>query len=85
MEDQEGGGSEGWRTRRVEDQKGASIHTLRVDRFQYTIRVLSVHLFRPDLIRNTLRTMGTGTQHWTPAQFECDARRPSSCGILVNS
>ena len=40
----------------VEYEKCASIHTLRVDRFEYTIRVLSVHLFCPDLYRNTLRT-----------------------------
>ena len=40
----------------VEYEKYASIHTSRCDRFEYTIRVLSVHLFRPDLNRNALRT-----------------------------
>ena len=30
--------------------------TSRFDRFEYTIRVFSVHLFSPDLNRNALRT-----------------------------
>ena len=40
----------------VEYEKCASIHTSWVDRFEYTIRVLLVHLFHPDLNRNALRT-----------------------------
>jgi hypothetical protein len=40
----------------VEYEKCTSIHTSRFDRFEYTIRVLSVHLFSPDLNRNALRT-----------------------------
>ena len=37
----------------VEYDKCASIHTSRVDTFEYTIRVLLVHLFRPDLRTQT--------------------------------
>jgi hypothetical protein len=40
----------------VEYEKCAAIHTARIDRFEYTIRVLSGHLFSPDLNRNALRT-----------------------------
>ena len=39
----------------VEYEKSTS-HTTQFDRFKYTIRVLSVHLFSPDLNRNALRT-----------------------------
>ena len=40
----------------IEYKKCTSIHTSRFDRFEYTIRVLSVHLFSPDLNWNVLRT-----------------------------
>ena len=40
----------------VEYEKCTSPHTSRFDRFEYTIRVLSVHLFSLDLNRNALRT-----------------------------
>ena len=40
----------------VEYEKCTSPHTSQFDRFQYTIRFLSVHLFSPDLNRNALRT-----------------------------
>ena len=40
----------------VEYEKCTTIHTWRFDRFEYTIQVLSVHLFSPDLNRNALRT-----------------------------
>ena len=40
----------------VEYEECPSIHTSRVDDFEYTIRVLPVHLFRPDLNRNALST-----------------------------
>ncbi|CAL8363135.1 unnamed protein product [Arctogadus glacialis] len=39
----------------VEYEKCPSPHTSRFDRFEYTIRGLSVHLFSPDLNRNALR------------------------------
>ena len=64
----------------VENQKCASIHTCRVDRVEYTVRVLSVHLLLPprppppDLSRNTaLRTQTKYSEYgecgyWNTAQ-----------------
>ena len=40
----------------VEYEKCTSPHTKRFDRFEYNMRVLSVHLFSPDLNRNALHT-----------------------------
>ena len=40
----------------VEYEKCTLPHTSRFDRFEYTIRVLSVNLFSPDLNRNALCT-----------------------------
>lgn len=40
----------------LEYEKCTLIHTSRFDLFEYTIRVLSVHLFSPDLNWNALRT-----------------------------
>ena len=40
----------------VEYEKCTSPHTSRFDCFDYNIRVLSVHLFSPDLYLNALRT-----------------------------
>ena len=47
----------------VEYEKCPSIHTSRFDRFEYTIRVLSVHLFSPDLNRDALRTQTKASKY----------------------
>ena len=47
----------------VEYEKCASIHTSRFDRFRYTIRVLSVRLFSPDLNRNALCTQAKYSEY----------------------
>ena len=47
----------------VEYEKCPSIRTLRFDRFEYTIRVLSVHLFSPDLNLNALRTQTKASKY----------------------
>jgi hypothetical protein len=40
----------------VEYEKCTAIHTSRFDRFEPTIRVVSVHIFSPDLNRNAPST-----------------------------
>ncbi|CAL8374954.1 unnamed protein product [Arctogadus glacialis] len=40
-----------------------SIHTSRLARFEYGIRVLEVYLFSPDLNWNVLRTQNLSTQY----------------------
>ena len=47
----------------VEYEKCTSIHTSLFDRFEYTIRVLSVHIFSPDLIWNALRTQNKASKY----------------------
>ena len=48
----------------VEYEKCRSPHTSRFDSFEYTIRVLSVHLFSPDLNRNALRQAYSTSGPW---------------------
>ena len=47
----------------VEYEKCTSIHTSRFDRFEYTIWVLSVHLFSPDLNWKALRTQTKASKY----------------------
>jgi hypothetical protein len=50
-----------------------SPHTSGFDRFEYTIRVLSVHLFSPDVNRNALRrptqTYASKYGYWNTAMY----------------
>ena len=47
----------------VEYEKWTSIHSSRFDRFEYVIRVHSVHLFSPDLNWNAVRTQTKASKY----------------------
>ncbi|CAL8349475.1 unnamed protein product, partial [Boreogadus saida] len=64
----------------VEYGECPSIHTSRLARFEYGIRVLEVYFFSPDLNWNVLRTTILSTQYgqygyWNTAQVSCTLGR----------